>query len=252
MIIKQSSLAFIFLCAVCCTTKPTEESPVPSTLSFDPSHSDPAAVELLDSIASAGGGQKAWEETRYISWNADGDREIFWDKKTGNVRVDSKADQMICIFNSNSDDGKVRANGSEITDQDELSKKLAAVKQQWQKDVHDLFLAFNLKQSGYSFVYLGEETLASGIKANVVEVERDSTADHLSPIYKIFVDQKDSHILQIGYLNPAAPDSLGDIISFDNYKRYGDLVLSADRSGGKGPRDVKIGSTLAENIFEEF
>jgi hypothetical protein len=252
MDIKQSSLVFIVLCALsACTTKP-EEMNVPAPPPFDISLSDPAAVELADSIISASGGQKAWDETRFISWNISGERDIVWDKQNGKVRIDSKPDQTIYLLNVATGDGKVQENGKEITDEEALKAKVHQGMQLWRADAYTLLLPFKLKESGISLIYLGEDSLADGAKANVVEIQVKNQEQKTQRKYRIFIGQKDNIIRQIADFNPAEPDSIGGRIPLDNYKKYGNLMLSADRSDGKGPREVKVDETVPENVFDQF
>lgn len=55
----------------------------PPAEGFDLAHSDPAAVELADSIMAAMGGRKNWDKTRFISWNFFGRRNLVWDRQEG-------------------------------------------------------------------------------------------------------------------------------------------------------------------------
>jgi hypothetical protein len=252
MDIKQSSLVFIVLCLLsACTTK-SKEINAPVVLPFDVSLSDPAAVELADSIMSASGGQKAWDETRFISWNISGERDIVWDKQNGKVRIDSKPDKTIYLLNITTGEGKVQEDGKEIADEEALKTKLHQGMQLWRADSYSLLLPFKLKESGISLIYLGEDSLADGAKANVVEIQLKNHELKTQRKYRIFIGQKDNIIRQVADFNPSAPDSIGDRIAFDNYKKYGNLLLSADRSDAKGPREVKVDGTIAENVFDEF
>ena len=63
--------ALLATCFISCEKDPDNSdrevnAPAPG---FDLADSDPAAVELADSIMVAMGGRKNWDQTRYISWN---------------------------------------------------------------------------------------------------------------------------------------------------------------------------------------
>jgi hypothetical protein len=249
---KQPALIVLIFCAmVSCTTTPKESESPPAPV-FDVSQSDPAAVELADSILNASGGQKAWDETRFISWNTSGERDISWDKQTGKVRIDSKGDQTIYLLNVNTGEGKVQQEGKEITDAETLKAKIHEGMQLWRTDSYALFLPFKLKEGGVSLVYLGEDTIRDGSKANIVEIQVKNEIQKIQRKYRIYVGINDNQIKQVADFNPAAKDSIGEKVDLENYKMYGSIKLAADRSDGKGPQDVKVDATLPDEIFDQF
>ena len=70
---KRILLSFLLAAVLyACSTK-TPESSIsganPAAEGFDMANSDPAAVELADSIMAAMGGRENWDKTRFISWN---------------------------------------------------------------------------------------------------------------------------------------------------------------------------------------
>ena len=129
----------------------------PSAEGFDLSHSDPAAVELADSVMSAMGGRKNWDETRFISWNSDNGRNLIWDKKLDRVRMESLEDSTTYLFNTKTWEGKVQIKGQELTNPDSVKKKLAHAKSIWVNDSYWLIMPFKLKDAGVTLKYLGEE-----------------------------------------------------------------------------------------------
>jgi hypothetical protein len=251
MNIKKTSLVLILAGAIsACTTKPKETVTQPVAL-FDSNESEPAAVQLADSVVSAHGGQKAWDDARFITWSVSGDRDLSWDKQTGKVRIHSKADKTIYLLNTNTGEGKVQQDGKEITDAEILSGKVAQGIQLWKSDSYSLFLPFKLKEAGVSLTYLGEDTLSGG-KVNIVLLRVRNEAHQMQRKYQVFIGQKDNLIKEISDYNPSTPDSLGDKIRVDNYQPYGKILLSADRADGKGPRNVKVVESLSDNIFDQF
>ncbi|MFN7793490.1 MAG: hypothetical protein ACK5NM_13180, partial [Cyclobacteriaceae bacterium] len=84
-------LAIVMLVAVfylaSCTPKPKTLAELnPPAEGFDLVHSDPAAIQLADSIMHVMGGRENWDKTRFISWNFFGRRDLSWDKHTGSLR----------------------------------------------------------------------------------------------------------------------------------------------------------------------
>jgi hypothetical protein len=250
-IIRRFTLVSICLCLLfACgnknqeSTDQTQQAPSNAFLRT----SDPAAVQLIDSVVSASGGMDAWMQTHFISWNVSGERDIYWDKKNGKVKVVSTGSKSSYLLDLNQRQGKMKQEGQLISDDGKISEAF----KRWKEDSTDLFFPFNLNHPNYQVVYLGEEEMADGKKANVVELHRMIDSTLAQRAYKIMIDQKENLIVQVVPHDPAGADSLGQPTTFDNYKKYGTLMLSANRSSGKGPRDVKIESSVPEEIFEEF
>ena len=224
----------------------------PPAPGFDLAHSDPAAVELADSIMVAMGGRENWDKTRYISWNFFGRRNLVWDKADGNVRIESIPDSTIYLVNVNTGKGRVEVKGTELTEPDSLQKMLAKAKSIWINDSYWLVMPFKLKDTGVTLKYLGEDTTLTGIKSNVLEVTFKDVGDTPENKYRVYVDVKDNLVKQWAYYKDASQDTASQIWPFDNYRKYGDILLSANRSDDKGPRDVRVDATLPRELFTEF
>jgi hypothetical protein len=224
----------------------------PPAQGFDLAHSDPAAIELADSIMAAMGGRSNWDDTRFISWNFFGRRDLVWDKWEGDVRIESAPDSTIYLLNINTLKGRVQIKGEELTEADSLQKMLEKAKSVWINDSYWLVMPFKLKDTGVTLKYLGEETLANGLRCNVLELTFKNVGVTPDNKYRLYVDLKDNLIKQWAYYKDAAQDSASQIWPFDNYKKYGNIWLSADRSDGKGPKNVRIDEKLPSETFTEF
>jgi len=226
--------------------------PNPQAPGFNLEHSDPAAVELADSIMAAMGGRKNWDDTRFISWNFFGRRNLVWDKSKGNVRIESLPDSTIYLLNIHDLTGRVQINGQELTDADSLRKMLARGKSIWINDSYWLFMPFKLKDSGVTLKYLGEDTTLTGLRSNVIELSFNDVGDTPENKYRVFVDLKDNLVKQWAYYRSATQDSASQVWPWDNYETYGKILLSADRSDNKGPRNVRVDEKLPAELFKEF
>jgi hypothetical protein len=224
----------------------------PPAHGFDMAHSDPAAVELADSVMAAIGGRKSWDETRFISWNFFGRRNLVWDKKKGRVRIESIQDSTIYLVDIDDLTGRVQIKGQEINEPDSLQKLLARGKSIWINDSYWLVMPFKLKDTGVTLKYLGEDTTVSGLRCNVLELTFENVGDTPQNKYRVYVDLKDNLVKQWAYYKDASQDSASQIWPWDNYKQYGDILLSADRSDNKGPRNVRVDEKLPEKLFSAF
>jgi hypothetical protein len=233
----------------CIQTSETSNAFNPAAEGFDLAHSDPAAVELADSIMVAMGGWKNWDNTRFISGNFFGERNFVWDKKEERVRIESIKDSVTYLLDLKNSTGNVWVKDMEVTN-DSLSILIDRGKNFWTNDSYWLVMPFKLKDTGITLRYLGEDTILSGDKCNVLELTKSGGA---TPIrYQVFVDLRDNLVKQWAYYANAVQDSASFIHPWDNYKTYGKILLSADRSDQSGPRNIKVSDTVDEKIFAEL
>jgi hypothetical protein len=233
------------------TEKKTAEENPPAP-GFDIANSDPAAIELADSIMAAMGGRENWDKTRFISWNFFGRRNLVWDKTEGRVRIESMPDSTIYLVNLNTLEGRVRINGQELTEPDSLKKMLERGKNIWINDSYWLVMPYKLKDTGVTLKYLGEDTAANGLMCNILELTFKNVGVTPDNKYRVYVDLKDNLVKQWAYYKDAAQDSASQVWPFDNYKKYGDILISADRSDKKGPANVRVDDKLPDETFTEF
>ena len=236
--------------------KPTMESssPVdnPYAEGFNLDGSDPAAIELADSIMKAMGGRANWDATRFISWNFFGRRDLIWDKATGNVRIESPTDSTIYLVNVQTGKGRVQIKGQELVEPDSLAIMLDRAKSIWINDSYWLVMPFKLKDSGVTLTYLGEEKNSKGELCNVLELTFNEVGVTPENKYQVFVGIHDNLVNEWHYFKSATQDSASAIWPFDNYKKYGGILLSADRSDDRGPKNVSVATELPETLFSEF
>lgn len=254
---KRLLYAGIFFALVAAGCKPDDAEKTidlynPPAEGFDLANSDPAAVELADTVMAAMGGRKNWDETRFISWNFFGRRNLVWDKGQGRVRIESAPDSTIYLVNLNTLKGRVQIKGQELSEPDSLQKMLTKAKSIWINDSYWLVMPFKLKDSGLTLKYLGEDSISAGMKCNVLELTFKNVGDTPDNKYRVYVDLQDNLVKQWAYYKDASQDSASQIRPWDNYKKYGNILLSADRSDGKGPGDVRVEEKLPDEIFNEF
>src|SRR5688572_11206258 len=84
--------------------------------------SHPEAVALAKKTLEVMGGRSAWDRVRVLKWSHMGKRLHYWDKMTGDVRIE--ADSTLILMNINSKKGRVWQNGVEVIDEEALEDKL--------------------------------------------------------------------------------------------------------------------------------
>ena len=246
-------IALVLLIWSCSAPEPkTLAEQNPAMPGFDSVGSDPAAIELADSIMNAMGGRENWDNTRFISWNFFGRRNLVWDKHQGRVRIESLPDSITYLVNINSGEGKVRVKNSQITEPDSLKKMLAKAKSIWINDSYWLVMPFKLKDSGVTIKYMGEDTVADGKRYNVLQLTFSNVGDTPQNKYKLYVDIQEKLVKQWAFYADNKKDTPNFVRPWDNYQRYGKILLSADRSDNGGPKNVKVEETLPDALFTEF
>lgn len=224
----------------------------PPAEGFNAADSDPAAIELADSIMVAVGGRKNWDATRFISWNFFGGRDLVWDKRDGRVRIESHRDSTIYLLDLNTMKGRVEIKGQELMEADSLAKMLDRAKRIWINDSYWLVMPFKLKDTGVTLKYLGSDTVVNKNHYNVLQLTFENVGVTPQNKYHLYVDVHDKLIRYWSYYSDASRDSANWTRPWDNYKKYGNILLSADRSDNGGPGNVKVDEELPDDLFTKF
>lgn len=256
LIPMKTLIPAIILAFLVCACTPKESTKTlaeqnPAAEGFDVTGSDPAAIQLADSIMHAMGGRENWDKTHFISWNFFGRRNLIWDKHAGRVRIESQPDSTIYLVNISNGEGRVRIKGTEITEPDSLKKLLDKAKSIWINDSYWLAMPFKIKDSGVTIKYMGEDTL-SGQRFNSLILTFKEVGVTPQNKYKLFVDKHEKLVRHWAYFSNASQDTANFVRPWDNYQKYGNILLSGDRSDGGGPKNVKVDESLPDALFTEF
>ena len=224
----------------------------PSAPGFNLYDSDVKAVKIADEVMVAMGGRKAWDDTRHLSWSFFGRRHLIWDKKTGQVRIDSPRDSMIYLLNVHTLQGKVVKGGEEISHPDSLKIFLTKGKNIWINDSYWLVMPFKLKDSGVTLRYVKEDSLPSDVPADVLQLSFKEVGVTPQNKYEVWINQQDHLLKQWAFYAKADQEKPNWIRPWDNYQTYGSILLSADRSDGGGPANVKVFDSMDESVYQSF
>ena len=163
---------------------------------------------------------------------------MYWDKEQWKVRMESGTD----VYLLNLADTTVRVKDQNNATQEVASKTLSL----FNEDAQELVLPFLLKQFGSKLIYMGEDSLSDGSLVNVLNYQ---PADAASVTLSIKIGVKDKLIKQVvKNWKGESTDSSG---IWDSYKKYSDLFLSVERTGGNGPKNFKLDPIDADK-FENF
>ena len=226
----------------------TVEDLNPAAEGFNVEASDPEAVEIADKVMAAMGGRKNWDNTRYICWTFFGRRELIWDKWEGNVRIESAGDSMIYLVNINTGEGNVYRKGEELTQPDSVRKYLDRGVSIWINDSYWLTMPFKLKDSGVTLKYMGEDSTDSGGPSQLIQLTFEEVGDTPQNRYLIWVDNYSDLVTQWAYYRNTDQDTANWHRPWDNYRKYGNILLSGDRTRG-GPGDIMVLDSLSSEVF---
>src|SRR4029434_5552416 len=118
-------------------------------------------------------GRSGWDHARVLKWNFMGKRLNYWDKFTGDVRIE--ADSTLILMNINTKKGRAWQSGREITAADSLKSLLDDGYAIWVNDSYWLVMPYKLLDPGVTLRDKGPGELPDGRPAHVLEL----TFDHV-------------------------------------------------------------------------
>lgn len=241
----------LLLVALLTSASIAQKSANPAADGFNISGSDPKAVALADQVMEAMGGRKNWDKTRYLTWNFFGNRRLFWDKWTGDVRIDNLKNDQTVLLNINTDKGRVLKNGQELTHADSIAKYVKQGKSSWINDSYWLIMPYKLKDSGVTLKYIGEEQTEAGEKAEKIQLTFEAVGDTPQNKYYVWISPETHLVNQWAYFSKADNEKPNFVLPWKSYKKYGKVMLSGDR-GQRQITDIQVYDKLPSTVFQVF
>jgi hypothetical protein len=222
----------------------------PAADGFDAANSDAKAIEIADNVMKAMGGRKAWDKTRYITWNFFGNRKHVWDKWTGNVRVEGVKDKSVALINVNNDSGTIFRKGELVTNPDSLAKYIKSANGAWINDSYWLLMPFKLKDSGVTLKYLGEAKTQKDEDAYLLGLTFKEVGNTPQNKYQVWVTKSDNLVKQWAYYPKAELDKPQFTLPWINYQKTGNILISGDR-GERKLTDIKVIKKVESKTFTD-
>lgn len=214
-----------------------------------PGKSDPKAVRIAAEVIRAMGGQKAWNDVHYLSWNFFGRRKLVWDKWKNIVRIDwlsTSRQVQVDLLNGT---GYVELNGVPQTNPDTLSKYLEIGKKVWINDSYWLIMPFKLLDPGVVLKYAGREVMPDSNKADILELTFDNVGVTPQNKYRVWVDVKTKMVLKWAYYAKNTDKTPKIVNTWDDYRRYGNILLSGSRGEYGKLYPIDITDTVPSGTF---
>jgi len=220
--------------------------------SISPGGSDARSLRIAEKVMRAMGGQTAWDNAHYISWNFFGNRTLLWDKWSGNVRIEWQKKPLQVLVNLNSGKGKVLLNGVEQTQPDTLAKYLKMGKEAWINDSYWLVMPFKLRDPGVTLKYMGEKTDDEGHATDMVQLTFEKVGITPDNKYHVWVDKKTHLVTQWAYFEKFTDEKPRFQRPWTDYESYGKILLSTGRGKDSSLKPVQVLDSVPAGTFEKF
>jgi len=221
----------------------------PAAEGFNATDSDEKAIALADEVMEAMGGRKNWDDTKFLVWNFFGSRKHYWNKKTGDIRIESIKDSTTYLMNIHTMKGKVKIGDTELTEPDTLKKLLTNGKSMWINDAYWLVMPFKLKDSGVTLKYIGQDT--SQTNAEVLELTFKNVGDTPDNKYLVSVDKSSKLVNQWAFYGNYDDPAPRFTMPWLDYAIFGKVKLSGNR-GRMKLTEIDVPERLDEGLFTKF
>ncbi|GAA4233389.1 hypothetical protein GCM10022291_10250 [Postechiella marina] len=221
-----------------------------TTLSTQAQSNSKKATTIANNVVKAMGGIENYNNTHFIKWDF-GKRILFWDKWTGDVRVENPKENQVIIVNINTLKGKAFENGQLIEDPKKTKKLLNKAKKWWINDSYWLVMPWKLQDPGVTLKYIKTDKLANGITADILQLTFQDVGVTPNNKYWIYVDQKDQLIKQWDFFKNFNDEKPSFSKPWDNYQKAGHILLSYNRSDF-GPKNVVVKQEFNAKLFTEL
>ena len=213
---------------------------------------DKKADAIVKEMLTAMGGINNYNNTHFIEWDFV-NRKLFWDKWTGDVRVENPTANQVILVNINTLKGKVYENGILVKDETKANGLLEKGKNWWINDSYWLVMPWKLQDPGVTLTYVKTDKLPNGKAADILQLTFSAVGVTPENKYWLYVDKENHLIQQWAYyknFNDAEPKFLKP---WNNYQKAGNILLSFDRPNEDvGPKNVVVKTNFDSTIFTEL
>lgn len=209
--------------------------------------SDTRAVELAESVLEKMGGRRAWDETRVIHWRFFGRRLHYWDRATGDVRIES--DGRVVLMNLWTTFGRVWQNGAAL-EGPALRQALDEAYAWWVNDSYWFLMPYKLLDPGVNLRDGGPSPLADGRPADRLVLTFDEGVG-LTPEnkYDVWIARDTGLVEQWAYYPEASDAEPAFTLPWGGWKRFGEILLATEHGRG-ADWDVAVFDEPPPSVFE--
>lgn len=210
---------------------------------------DSKAKALAQKVMQNMGGQKAWNDTRYLAWTFNDQYQI-WDKKQNRFRWEM--DSLVAILDTQTKEGQVYVEGKELQDPAEKQKILDRAYALFINNSYWLVMPFKLQDPGVTLRYVGAETTMDGAQADVLEMTFDEVGLTPQNKYRVWIDQEKGLVTQWAFYRNSTDPEPTFTRRWTGYKDYGRIKLASDRSNHQSDFElfhIAAPSSVSDRVF---
>jgi hypothetical protein len=243
---------------------------------FDPSRSDPRAIVVADLVMSALGGHQAWEQTRFLYFafevERDGKRVAYrthlWDRWEGRLRYETRDKEgapLVVLLDVDTRKGEAfrlpkeaRAGGGTVPVEPTAPARVdgAAARplldeayEAWINDTYWLLMPYKMKDPGVHLKYAGEET-RDGEPYDLVELSFDEVGLTPRDRYWAHVNRRTHLMDRWSYiLQDDPPGSQPTAWDWKGWARRGRIMLCPEKDTIRKGATLKILHPIME-VYE--
>jgi len=209
--------------------------------------SDAKATAIVDKVVKNMGGQKAWDNTRFLAWTWRNQYHV-WDKSENNFRWEK--DTLVVITNLNTRQGKAYSKGREITNEAAGQKLIENMYPVWANNSYWFIMPFKLKDNGVNLQYKGTGTTQAGEQADLLELTFEKVGVTPDNRYILAVDKKTDLITEWSYFKKYTDEKPGFTMPWTSYQTYGKIKVSSGRGDAKmGITDIAVSDKVPAAVF---
>lgn len=226
----------------------------PPAAEFDLAGSDARALELADACMRALGGRRAWDETRYLAWRSFGARLHVWDKHSGDLRIEAidrtSGEATLTLMNVTTRAGRAWRGGRELA-QAELASALEAGHASFAYDSDWMFLPYKLKDAGVTLRYEGLRPFGQHGECDVLSWRLRTGESGAEQRYELALDPRTRLVRAWAFYARPTDEQPLFVTPWSDWRRYGRILLSADRGPGRTFSDIGVYERLPESVFTD-
>jgi len=195
------------------------------------------------------GGVAAWERTRFVHWNYFGRRRHWWDRETGDVRIE--VDDVVFLMNVRNRRGRVFRAGEEVTDIGRLKLLLSQCYEMWSNDSYWMFMPFQLFDPGVVLHLVGTSELQAGRPADLLEVTFEGRAHRPHARYLVHV-ARDTGLVEAWdyYVDRGDAEPEFAAVPWSHWERFRGILLATQHGQG-ADWEVAVYGSLEASVFQD-
>ncbi len=214
--------------------------------------SDDRAIEIAQATVEAMGGWQALDATRYVSWNFFGRRQHYWDRYTGDVRIEFERDGVatIILMNIHTKQGGAYRDGAALEGED-LATMLENGHKAWVNDSYWMFMPYKLLDPGVTLAYAGEQATAGGNDAWVLDLTFDEGVGYTPENrYRVYVGKQSGLVEQWDFYAEATAEEPNFAGPWKDWQTFGRIKLAANH-GRDADWEIAVHEALPEGLLTD-